>query len=274
MGSSQTSVRHPILALSQARVEIAGWQTMETHWHQPRRTLEVHDLIHVETGRGQVGMGKRTYSLQPGSWALLPAGIPHWLSQDADSPLTLGVIHFSIQPESANSMIQSLPEPGAIQVQENARAVAAMHWAIDYFLDPDLQTQFLADRCLDLTLALILNESLLGWIPDARLSKALNRIHQSPGDSLSLPSLARYVGLSPYHFRDLFIKHLGVSPSRYIRKLRILLARDLLRNTDQTMQEIAHASGWENASTFVRTFEKETGQTPGRYRTITREMSG
>ena len=35
-----------------------------------------------------------------------------------------------------------------------------------------------------------------------------------------------------------------------------------------TLQKIADATGWENASTFARTFKERTGQTPGTYRTL------
>jgi len=38
-----------------------------------------------------------------------------------------------------------------------------------------------------------------------------------------------------------------------------------------TLQEIADATGWENASTFARTFKLKNGQTPGSYRTINQQ---
>jgi len=55
----------------------------------------------------------------------------------------------------------------------------------------------------------------------------------------------------------------GMSPSQYIRKYRLALANDSLKNGKFTMvKEAANAVGYLNVSYFISEFEKEFGQRP------------
>jgi LacI family transcriptional regulator len=68
-----------------------------------------------------------------------------------------------------------------------------------------------------------------------------------------------------------FVQHLGRSPAQEIRRVRIDHARRLLAQTNLSMQEIAEACGYSTYNYLGNVFKKETGISPGRYRTSSRE---
>jgi two-component system response regulator YesN len=68
-----------------------------------------------------------------------------------------------------------------------------------------------------------------------------------------------------------FKKETGMSISDYLQQTRIEYAKELLLNTDQSVSEIANASGYSNLSYFSAIFKKITGTSPGEYRKLHRE---
>jgi AraC-like DNA-binding protein len=61
-------------------------------------------------------------------------------------------------------------------------------------------------------------------------------------------------------------RYFGLTPSQYIAKTRITAASRLLRETDQSVADIALSCGFYDHSAFTRTFGKMTGTTPSRLR--------
>ena len=52
----------------------------------------------------------------------------------------------------------------------------------------------------------------------------------------------------------------------YLWKLRLDKAKELLRDTEQSIDEISEAVGYLNTSSFRRKFKQDTGLTPSQYR--------
>jgi transcriptional regulator GlxA family with amidase domain len=78
--------------------------------------------------------------------------------------------------------------------------------------------------------------------------------------------LARVSGVSEAHFARSFKEAFGLPPHRYLLTRRIERARALLRETDQSITDIAFQTGWKSLGTFGRTFRDVTGESPGELR--------
>jgi transcriptional regulator GlxA family with amidase domain len=63
-----------------------------------------------------------------------------------------------------------------------------------------------------------------------------------------------------------FRKHLNRSPKQEIRRIRLERIKQLLVETDLTLERIAELSGFEHPEYMSVLFKRETGQTPGHYR--------
>lgn len=83
---------------------------------------------------------------------------------------------------------------------------------------------------------------------------------------ISVPSLARTVGLGERTFARRFKKATGDTPLEYLQHLRIGKARTLLETTVESIDAITWAVGYEDVSSFRRLFKKTTGLSPTAYR--------
>ena len=83
---------------------------------------------------------------------------------------------------------------------------------------------------------------------------------------ISIGQYAREHHMSVSWFIRSFRHYMGMTPMQYITSIRINKARELLKNTDYSIQEISALSGYENPLYFSRIFHKQTGYSPSRYR--------
>jgi len=89
---------------------------------------------------------------------------------------------------------------------------------------------------------------------------------------ISNEKLAAQAGISEVYMRQLFRQQMGTSPKQYILELRVERAKMLLREGGMSVQEVAEACGFVTSNHFCRMFRDVTGQTPGEYRRMSRQM--
>ena len=95
---------------------------------------------------------------------------------------------------------------------------------------------------------------------------ALDYISAHYAENLSLLAVADYVGISPNYLGHLFIRHLGVTFTEQLNKVRIERAKSLLNNPQYMIYEVGAMVGIDNTTYFTRLFKRYTGQTPRDYR--------
>jgi len=99
-----------------------------------------------------------------------------------------------------------------------------------------------------------------------RLLRAKDRIDAASHEAWPVPRLASVSGVSEAHFAREFKRAFGVPPHRYLLTRRIERATALLRDTDQSITDIAFQTGWASLGTFGRTFRDITGENPAALR--------
>jgi AraC family transcriptional regulator len=102
-------------------------------------------------------------------------------------------------------------------------------------------------------------------LPQLRLRRVLDYIDANLDQDLTLAELAGVACLSPCHFSRSFKEALGLGPQRYTVRRRIERAKALLQQGD-TLADIAATVGFADQSHFTAAFRRETGMTPGRFR--------
>ncbi|EES74953.1 MULTISPECIES: AraC family transcriptional regulator [Paenibacillus] len=88
---------------------------------------------------------------------------------------------------------------------------------------------------------------------------------------LNLDQLAELSHFSKYHFSRIFASVTGETPFAYITKQRLARAAAYLRETNQSVLEIALGCGFESASSFNAAFKKHFGRTPTEMREQARQ---
>ena len=102
---------------------------------------------------------------------------------------------------------------------------------------------------------------------DSRVEAVVSLMGQFMGDKLSISALSSCVHVSHVRLRQLFRQETGISPIKYLRRLRMQRAADLLRSTRLTIKEVAFQVGATDLSHFMRDFKKEHGFTARNFRT-------
>jgi len=109
--------------------------------------------------------------------------------------------------------------------------------------------------------ALVGTTTAAAMAPDPRIERALERIRQNLGGTVTLAAVADAAHLSPDRFRHLFREETGVTLRPYILWLR--LERSLAAYiAGHSLTEAAHAGGFSDSAHFSRTFKRMFGIAP------------
>lgn len=100
-----------------------------------------------------------------------------------------------------------------------------------------------------------------------RLALAYMEAHYSD-KGLSLEEVAREVGLNPVYFCNLFKKSTGQNYTEYLTGIKVEKAKELLKESNYNINEIAENLGFSDSRYFSKLFKKEVGIKPTDYRKI------
>ncbi len=98
------------------------------------------------------------------------------------------------------------------------------------------------------------------------LVRALQDFEKHLSSDVTPAVLAKRADLTPQKLSRLTKRLFGLTTSQFITKTRIAAASRLLRDTFETISNIAHACGFCDHSAFTRAFRSATGVTPTEYR--------
>lgn len=105
-----------------------------------------------------------------------------------------------------------------------------------------------------------------GGLPQRQLMQVLEYIHEYLDRDIKLADLAQLLGMSQFHFSYLFKQAIGTSPYQYLLQQRVERAKQLLRQTDRSIMDIALECGFNSHSHLSKQFRQFTGMTPKTYR--------
>lgn len=96
--------------------------------------------------------------------------------------------------------------------------------------------------------------------------KAVDYINENYTEEITLEELCEASGVSKQHLCRLFRSVLNTRPMEYIAKRRIQAAKELLSDTDKTIDEISEETGFCTGSYFCKLFRRYEGMTPSQFR--------
>lgn len=261
------------------------YHTVRWHFHPE---YEIH---HVVATQGHYFVGDYIGNFEPGNLVLTGPNLPHnWVSHlapDASVPLRCRVLQFSA--EFIADAMALLPELSACQNMLEASRRGVLFSAAT----ADLAAPMLAElvtaqgiRRIEVFLGLLgvlsraeaTTLTSTNYLPDPSgfmstgINEALAYINANLTEPFTEGDLAAIAGLSPSAFSRSFRRHTGQALVKYVNRLRINLACQLLMGKDEMkITDVCFSSGFNNISNFNRQFQAQKGMTPSRFRELLAE---
>jgi len=249
----------------------------EFKWHYHPE----YELTLITKGEGKRLVGDSYESFETGDLVLLGSGLPHtWSSEPQRGGTSAVVIQFSsefigsflrhaefadierllsnassglffpsVQNRNTVTLIKKLPSRTGI---EKVMALLDILRQLSIQQPSALASEFFSP--------------VKGKESEGRINKVFTYIQKQSADGLSLRKAAELVHLSDSAFCKFFKRVTGRTFSDYVNDIRTGNACRLLTETDRTIGEVAHASGFESLTYFNRVFLKKKGMTPGAFR--------
>ncbi|MFD1787844.1 helix-turn-helix domain-containing protein [Sphingomonas floccifaciens] len=277
--SRSTAIGWNSLLLELFRCDVGGgeFETGATTDH--RISLLITGELDVDTLHE--GLWKRV-SLRPGSALLVPGGQAQRLRWSSRRQrLRTEILHIFLPRQLVRdaAMSNGLPEREAPGWPEQAlirdQVVATVGSSLLKAMSeraPDTYAETAA-RWLAAHIASMRDPWTMGdrsvltdVTDDPGLSRAVEFMSANLGRRLTLELLAREAGMSRFHFSRRFKVRTGLTPFAFLLALRLEAGRRMLATTDEPVNRIANACGYERGSHFGTAFVRMFGETPTAFR--------
>ena len=106
-------------------------------------------------------------------------------------------------------------------------------------------------------------------LADTRIiSKGIKYLEENVIPDKSIAEISSMCGVSVGCFERLFKAHYGITPMEFLNAQKIFFIKELLRDKNNSLEEIAEKTGFCDSGYLCRIFKKKTGMTPGEYRKL------
>jgi AraC-like DNA-binding protein len=191
---------------------------------------------------------------------------------------------YQFQTEPIHPLFAELPE--TIVIRSGSIASHSPLYAAQRLLSAEMSqaghgTEAVIKALLDVMFHFILRDWLNGegrdrgsWgraLGDKHLHRAIQAMHAGPEKDWGLEALAGVAGLSRAAFAQRFKRLAGDTPARYLARLRVQRAMDMLRATDDNLESIAERVGYRDPFVFSKAFKRLQGASPRDFRKLLRD---
>jgi AraC-like DNA-binding protein/quercetin dioxygenase-like cupin family protein len=219
----------------------------------PPHTHPLHELVWVRGGTMTVDLADRLVTVPEGHGLWIPAGTVH------SGRTTAGTSLYDALFDPGRSPID-LPEPAAIDVTP---VLASL---LTHLERTDLAPQArLRAEAVVFDVLVPSDQQLSLHVPRAeRIGPIVAALLDDPTDDRTLPEWADALGLSERTVTRLFRAHTGLSFNQWRQALRVHHAIALMAE-GLAVQDVSEEMGYAQPSTFIATFKRVVGTTPGAY---------
>lgn len=243
-----------------------GQETMHTH--------DFFQAVHVFSGRFSFEADNHRIEIGPGESGIVPPGVTHRYQ--------------AMGREMCRTFMSNFQTPCPEQFGESAEVLdgdrSKRLWVakpegelVDFALarlraecaSPGYASTAIAQALLNLYLGTIARSAQRrdpASVNEERIRYALALIEREYGRPLGLDELADAAGLGVSRFSEVFRRHTGTSPMRYLMDYRIGVGKVLLTASSFAIGAIAEHLGFGTVQHFSRTFHSHTGLSPSAYR--------
>ncbi|HWK66573.1 MAG TPA: AraC family transcriptional regulator [Rhizobiaceae bacterium] len=153
-------------------------------------------------------------------------------------------------------------DPKALQLAQLLKAELTQQEDPNEFYIDSLVTMFGVHILRHYTGELKLPASPKGGLSDRSARRVREFLEVNFSRKMSVAELAAVSGHSPRHFIQAFTKTFGEPPHKHVLRLRLAFAEKLLGESELSIAEVSHLSGFSSQSHLTTTMVKHRGLTP------------
>ncbi|MED9970005.1 MAG: AraC family transcriptional regulator [Ruminococcus sp.] len=238
-----------------------------------RSGLDSYLFFIVLFGSGELKYNDITYTLKPNDCIFIDCKQPY-AHITSDDLWKLKWVHFDGQSMSAvyNKYVSRGGEP-AFAVEQPEKYIGLLDDLFAIASSDDYIRDMKINEKLSSLLTLIMSKS---WNPGKTQSAPKRRelsaikswLDNNYSAKVSLDDLAAQFYIDKYYLSKIFKEKYGITINTYVSQKRITTAKQLLRFSDKTIEQVGCEIGITDTNYFTRLFRKIEGITPGEYRKL------
>jgi AraC-like DNA-binding protein len=238
--------------------ELGHRDTIGWHYH------DVQQLVYPSSGVLAISAAAGTWIVPPQRAVWIPAGVPH--AHRAHGPVQMRTLAFSPRTAAGRPALdQALPAgPAVLEVSPLLREVIVALTSRDGTPYTARQRTTMEQVALDQLRRVGQLPVRLPALADDRLRAIAALLRADPAGERTLAELGMMVGASERTLSRLFRQEAGMSFPQWRTQFRLQHALVLLAG-GTPVTTTALACGWSNPSTFIETFRRSFGATPGKF---------
>jgi AraC-like DNA-binding protein len=248
------------------------------------------ELVFVIEGFGKRIIGNRVESFEAGDMVFIGSKVPHlWLSDpvfyDKDSKLESKVIVTYFNLKALIQIFESIKEFKSIRnmIREASKGIRIYGETRNIIASQLIELATLEGFKKVESILHIMNlistseeksfivvdetESLNDLYPD-RLLNVIKFIKDNLHQQITLQQVADIACMTEPSFCRFFKKKVRKNFSQFLSEIRIAHARELLIQTDKSVNDIAYLCGFKTSSHFCHVFKEQSGQSPVQYKLL------
>lgn len=240
------------------------WDMSELHYH------ECYELYFLEQGEREIILENKAISVKPNTLLIIPPFIMHKTKGGAYHRFIIYVSADLLQ----NSPLANIKDACAFCLNEeySQTVFSVLKFACEIERTDKVKKDNEKLSILNTVLAILEHRTMetLSFsqtnIKNDGIFKIVNYINEHYDERYNLNALCKKFYFTKSNLCRCFKKEMDCSVTDYVYFVRLNKAKNLLYNTDKSIEEIASACGFSSANYFSLMFKRKIGTSPMAYR--------
>lgn len=262
----------------------------EGDWYIDRYINTTIDIFFVRSGSCKINLaGKDEFIVRQGEFFIIPPGIPYRQISIGTEPcvryyMRCDIDFISNKHSEAQEVVKVLREAICRSIKDS---MSAIKYFDDILNEACIKNIGFYNKIKSLTIKLIIslarainensvvnyNASIKNDGNDYKFLKIEKYIEDNIFDLVTVNDLSKYMSLNEKQIYRIIKEKKGISAKEFIMQIKLLKAKELLRETTIPIKQISKELGFSNEQYFNRFFRKLDGYAPGHYKSYIKSMA-
>jgi AraC family transcriptional regulator len=279
-----------------------SFDVVEPGYRLDSRYHKIFEILYCYDGEVFEWLNEQSLNFCSGDWLFINSGVRHRTFNNSNQPFSFFAIHFDIDDPDIRILLKSfrlehnfiprsIAEQSLLHIYIQSIESIIQTILVDrkyenptenltkpqYTLTPLQKLSFQANILLIIQEMMKLQQRELLEEPNLAMKSASSSeldvanqiaslLEQSPKETISIQSIAKKVNLSRSQCSKIFTKVYGIPPRKYLSEFIIKKSKDLLLQTNFTIEEVSQILGFSSVQHFSKQFHRWTGFAPTKFR--------